>query len=315
MRIGEVCVVGLGGNSILPGNRSGSIEEQRRLTQATMKQVAELIAGGLCVVLTHGNGPIIGNIALRNEAMAHEIAPMPLDICGADSQGGIGYMVQQALQNELGRIGVQRDVVSLVTQVEVDADDPAFRDPRKPIGPFYTPERAAALAQAKGWVLRDDAGRGWRRLVPSPRPRGIVEIGVIRTLVAQGVIVNCVGGGGVPVVRRDGGWVGVEAVIDKDHSAVVLGTQLGATCLVLLTGVETVMRGFGTAAQAPLPRLTRAEAEALLAAGEFAAGSMEPKMRAGCDFLAAGGREAIITDPQHLSQALAGDTGTHLVAS
>jgi carbamate kinase len=277
--------------------------------------VAALVGEGRQIVLTHGNGPIIGNIALRNEAMAHEIAPMPLDVCGADSQGGIGYMVQQSLQNELARRGVRRDVVSLVTQVEVDPEDPAFRNPTKPIGPFYTAERAAELAAAKGWVLRDDAGRGWRRLVPSPRPLGIVEIGAIRTLVEHGVLVNCVGGGGVPVVRRECAWVGVEAVIDKDHSAVVLGTQLGATCLVLLTGVETVLRGFGTPAAAALGRITGAEARALLAAGEFHAGSMEPKIRAAVDFLAASGREAIITDPEHLSSALAGATGTHITAA
>lgn len=312
MAPGDVCVVGLGGNSILPGNRSGSIDEQRRLTNATMAQVAELVVQGARIVLTHGNGPIIGNIALRNEAMAHEIAPMPLDICGADSQGGIGYMVQQSLQNELARLAVRREVVTLVTQVEVDPDDPAFQNPTKPIGPFYDAERARDIAAAKGWVLRDDAGRGWRRLVPSPRPRRIVEIEVIRTLVAHGVIVNCVGGGGVPVVRQGAAWVGVEAVVDKDHSAVVLGTQLGATQLVLLTGVETVLRGFGTATPSPLARLTRTAAEEMLAAGEFAAGSMEPKVRAAVDFLAAGGREAIITDPPHLSQALAGATGTHL---
>lgn len=314
MGLGELCVVALGGNAILPANGGGSIEAQRRLTAATMAQVAAQVALGERVVLTHGNGPIVGNIALRNEAMAHEISPMPLDVCGADAQGGIGYMVQQALQNELARIGVERDVVSLVTQVEVDAGDPAFRHPSKPIGPFYAAARAAALSRSKGWVLRDDAGRGWRRLVPSPRPLRIVEIGVIRVLVAHGVIVNCVGGGGVPVVRREGAWVGVEAVIDKDHTAAVLATQLGAARLLLLTGVEAVMRDFGTPAATPLRRIAPADAEALLALGAFPAGSMGPKIRAALDFLAGGGREAIITDPPHLSVALAGGTGTHIAA-
>lgn len=315
MRRDDLCVVGLGGNAIIPVSRAGTIEEQRTLTTTTMAQVAEQLAHGVRVVLTHGNGPIIGNIALRNEAMAHEIPPMPLDVCGADSQGGIGYMVQQSLKNELARHGVQREVVSLVTQVEVDPQDPAFANPTKPIGPFYTRREAERVAAEKGWVLRDDAGRGRRRLVASPRPLRIVEIGVIRLLVDEGVVVNCVGGGGIPVVRRDGALCGIEAVIDKDHTAAVLATQLHASRLILLTGVETVMRGFGTPAEAPLHRVDVDEVEALLDAGEFPAGSMGPKIRAALDFLHAGGRGVIITDPDHLSDALAGDTGTHIAVS
>ena len=309
---GDLWVVGLGGNSIIPANRAGTIEEQRALTRATMAQVAEQVAKGVQVVLTHGNGPIIGNIALRNEAMAHAIPAMPLDVCGADSQGGVGYMVQQALQNELRRAGVTRDVVSLVTQVEVDPDDPAFRNPTKPIGPFYTLQQAERLQREKGWVLREEPGRGIRRVVASPRPLRIVEIGVIRTLVEDGVIVNCGGGGGVPVVRRDGDWVGIEAVIDKDHTAAVLANQLRARRMILLTGVETVMRGFGTPAQSAIHRISGVEAEALLAAGEFPSGSMGPKIRAAIDFLHGGGDEVVITDPPHLSAALAGATGTHI---
>ncbi len=312
MQRNDLCVLALGGNAIVPDSRAGTIEEQRKLTSKTMAQVAEQISQGVRVVLTHGNGPIIGNIALRNEAMAHEIPPMPLDVCGADSQGGIGYMLQQSLQNALARAGVRREVVTLVTQVEVDPNDPAFGNPTKPIGPFYTLREADRLAQEKGWVLRDDAGRGRRRMVPSPRPLRIVEIPVIRTLVDDGVVVNCVGGGGVPVVRRNGAWVGVEAVIDKDHTAAVLAQQLHAERLILLTGVETVMRGFGTADEAPLRSVDAKEMEALLEAGEFPSGSMGPKIRAALDFLHAGGREVIISDPTHLSAALAGNTGTHI---
>jgi carbamate kinase len=314
-RRGDLSVVGLGGNAIIPNANAGTIEEQRTLTRATMAQVAEQIALGVDVVLTHGNGPIIGNIALRNEALAHEVPPMPLDVCGADSQGGIGYMVQQALQNELHRLGVQRPVVTLVTQVEVDPSDPAFRNPTKPIGPFYDLRQAERLRQEKAWVLRDDSGRGLRRLVPSPKPKSIVEMEVIRTLVEEGVIVNCVGGGGVPVVRRGGEWVGVEAVIDKDRTATILATQLRASRIILLTGVETVMRGFRTPSEAPLHRITPEEAEQLLAAGEFPTGSMGPKIEAALDFLNCGGQEVIITDPEHLFAALSGNTGTHITVT
>lgn len=308
----DLCVLGLGGNSIIPNTGSGTIEEQRRLTRSTMAQVADQVARGVDVVLTHGNGPIIGNIALRNAAAANEIPPMPLDVCGADSQGGIGYMVQQALQNELRKCGVSRPVVSLVTQVEVDPDDPAFRNPTKPIGPFYGLREAERVARRNGWVVRDDAGRGFRRLVPSPRPKSIVEIDVIRTLVEDGVIVNCVGGGGIPVVRRGSEWVGVEAVIDKDRTATILAVKLRAQRMILLTGVETVMRGFGTPAESPLHRVTAEEAEQLLRDGEFPNGSMGPKIEAALDFLHCGGSEVIVTDPQHLSAALAGNTGTHI---
>ena len=310
----DLCVVALGGNAIIPHDQSGTIEEQRSLARSTMAQVAEQVSRGARVVLTHGNGPIVGNIVLRNEAVADRIPPMPLDICGADSQGGIGYMIQQLLQNELARIGVPRPVVTLVTQVEVDPEDPAFQRPTKPIGPFYGPREAEKLAAVKGWQMRDDAGRGMRRVVASPRPLRIVEIEVIRTLIEDGVIVNCCGGGGVPVVRRGRELEGVEAVIDKDHTAAVLAIQLHATRLILLTGVETVMRGFGTDGAAPLHRLTLVEAESLLQAGEFPAGSMGPKIRAGLDFLRAGGEEVLITDPQHLSAALAGATGTHIAS-
>jgi carbamate kinase len=309
---GELTVVALGGNAIIPEGAAGTIEEQRRLTATTMQQVAAELARGQRIVLTHGNGPIVGNIALRNLAVAHEIPPMPLDVCGADSQGGIGYLIQQALQNELQRHGLRRDVVTLVTQVEVDPADPAFQKPTKPIGPFYGASEAERLQRDHGWTLIEDAGRGMRRVVPSPMPRRIVEAAVIRALVDDDVVVNCCGGGGVPVVRRSGTWVGVEAVVDKDLTAAVLAMQLGAARIVLLTGVETVMRDFGKPQAAPLRDLSLDAADVMLAAGEFAEGSMRPKIRAALDFLRAGGREVVITDPRSFSAALRGDTGTHI---
>jgi carbamate kinase len=311
----ELTLIALGGNAILPDNRAGTIQEQRSLTRATMRQVADCIASGQRVVLTHGNGPIVGNIALRNEAMQATIPPMPLDVCGADSQGGIGYMVQQILGNELRSRGLRQPVVSLITQIEVSPTDIAFDHPSKPIGPYYSSEAAQELRDSKQWTLVDDAGRGMRRVVPSPRPRRIIEIEVIRALVAQGVIVNCVGGGGVPVIDQANTLCGIEAVVDKDHSAVLLGSELGVTRLVLLTGVETVMQHFGRPNQRPLHQVESMELQDLLQAGEFPAGSMQPKIAAALDFLAAGGREVIITDPEHLAAALEGHTGTRVLAS
>jgi carbamate kinase len=310
----ELTLIALGGNAILPHDRAGSIEEQRALTRATMRQVADLVEAGRRVVLTHGNGPIVGNIALRNEAMQHRIPPMPLDVCGADSQGGIGYMVQQILGNELRARGCMRPIVTLVTQVEVSPDDDAFSHPTKPIGPTYDEAEADELRRSRRWTLRQDAGRGLRRVVPSPMPQRIVEIDVIRTLVALGVLVNCVGGGGVPVVHTPDGLQGVEAVVDKDHTAVLLARELGVSQLVLLTGVEAVMQDFGTSRQMPLRLVDDDALRQLLDSGAFPAGSMQPKIAAALDFLASGGRQVIITDPAHLTAALQGDTGTCIQA-
>lgn len=310
----DLTVVALGGNALVPAGGAGTIVEQRAIAGRTMAQLADAIAGGARCVVTHGNGPVVGNILLRNEALASTIAPMPLDVCGADSQGGIGYLLQQALQNELARRGVRRAVATLVTQVEVDAHDPAFAQPTKPIGPFYSMDEAAALAAARGWTLQDDAGRGMRRVVASPRPLRIVEADVVRLLVDEGVLVICAGGGGIPVVRRGTTHEGIEAVVDKDRTAAVLAIQLGAKRLVLLTGVATLMRDFGTSHAQPLETLTIDDAADMLAAGAFAPGSMAPKIEAAVDFLRAGGHEVVITDPDHTGAALAGSGGTRIAA-
>jgi len=311
----DLTVVALGGNALVAAGGAGTIAEQRAVAQRTMAQLADAIAAGARCVLTHGNGPVVGNILLRNEALAGTIAPMPLDVCGADSQGGIGYVLQQALQNELARRGIRRTVATLVTQVEVDPHDPAFAHPTKPIGPFYPADEAAALVAARGWTLCDDAGRGMRRVVASPRPLRIVEADVVRLLVDEGVLVICAGGGGIPVVRRGTTHEGIEAVVDKDRTAAVLATQLGAKRLVLLTGVATLMRDYGTAQARPLDRISAEDAASMLAAGAFAPGSMAPKIEAAVDFLRAGGREVVITDPEHTGAALAGAGGTHIAAS
>jgi len=309
-------VIALGGNAILPAGRRGTYEEQYELTARTMDQVAALAAGGHQLVLTHGNGPIVGNIVLRNDAglTAHGIPPMPLYVCGADSQGGIGYMIQQALQNSLRARGLHRPVAAVVTQVIVDRDDPAFRQPTKPIGPFYDEARAAALRREYGWTVVEDAGRGWRRVVPSPQPREVVEWEAIQALIEAGVIAIAAGGGGVPVARdADGDLVGVDAVIDKDRASALLAGLIGADTLAIITSVSRVFLRFGADDAEPLDVLDATYAAALHARGEFPAGSMGPKIEAALAFLAGGGREVVITDPDSLYDSLHGRAGTRVV--
>jgi len=309
-------IFALGGNAILPAGHAGTIDEQYALTAATMEVVAERIVAGDRVAIVHGNGPVVGNILLRNEAAKALIPPMPLHICNADSQGGIGYMVQQVLGNELHRRGVSTPIASIVTQVEVDPADPAFAKPAKPIGPFYHDlGQVRELRERKGWVLAEDAGRGYRRLVPSPRPRSVVEGDVIRALSSQGAVVIAAGGGGVPVVRRaDGALQGVEAVVDKDLSAALLGRLLGARMLVLVTAVDHVSRHFGRPDEEDLPRLNARELRILLDEGEFPPGSMGPKMEAALDFLADGGERVVVASTRNLALACAGRSGTQITA-
>lgn len=308
-------VVTLGGNAILPGKGRGTIDEQFEVVRVAMRGVAELVAAGVPVVLSHGNGPIVGNIVIRNEAARDLIPPMPLDICGADSQGGIGYMLQQVLDNELSSRGVRKTVVSLVTQCVVDPNDPAFTNPTKPIGPFFPQSTADSIAKVKGWTMREDSGRGWRRVVPSPRPVEIVEWEAIRALVDAGIVVIAAGGGGVPVFRGETGLIqGVEAVIDKDRAAGVLALQLRARRLVVLTAVEAVSLDYGKPSERPLGRITVEEARRALAEGQFPPGSMGPKMEAAIEFVEKGGEEAMITSPDCLYAAMEGRAGTRVVS-
>jgi carbamate kinase len=307
-------VIALGGNSLIPAGQEGTIDEQIELTRATMVHVAELIKEGHPVVLTHGNGPVVGNIVIRNEVAKDQIPPMPLDVCGADSEGGIGYMIQQALQNELSSRGIDRVVFTIITQVVVDPDDPAFTKPTKPIGPFYSEEEAKAMAREKGWAVVEDSGRGYRRVVASPKPLTIVESPAIERAVQLGAIVIAVGGGGVPVVRdRNGELRGTEAVIDKDRASSVLAAQLKADVFVILTGVEKVSLSFGKPDQRDLDVMTVAEAEKYLADGEFSPGSMGPKIEAAIEFLKAGGKQVIVTRPELLSVAMKGKHCTRIV--
>jgi carbamate kinase len=309
-------VIALGGNAIIPVGQEGTYEQQVAVTRATMKQVARLACDGNQVVVTFGNGPVVGNIVLRHDAgMAiHGIPPMPMFVCGADSQGGLGFMIQQALQNALTEAGRDIPVASVVTQVLVEGDDPSFSDPTKFIGPFYDEGQAQLLRDENGWTIVKDSGRGWRRVVPSPKPREVIEWEAIKTLVKAGVLTIAAGGGGVPVIRNETGLLeGVDAVIDKDRASSLLGGLIGADVLVLVTQVEKVCVRFGQPDQEALDRITAAEAERLLAAGEFPRGSMGPKIEAAISFLAAGGKEAIITSTEHVLGALTGDHGTRIV--
>jgi len=279
-----------------------------------MEQVADLIQSGRKVIITHGNGPIVGNILERNEAAKDRIPPMPLDICGADSQGGIGYMIQQILGNVLRRRGIDSPVVSIVSQVVVSEEDDAFQNPTKPIGPYYSLDESKELERSKGWKMKEDAGgRGYRRVVPSPTPGDIVEADVISHLLSEGVVVIAVGGGGIPVVRRDGKLEGVEAVIDKDRAASALASGIGAENLIILTNVEQVYTDFGKPEQLGLGRVEVSEMRKLYEAYEFPAGSMGPKIRAAIDFVEAGGQSAIITHSATLREAVEGKVGTHIV--
>jgi carbamate kinase len=306
-------VIALGGNSIIPAGKQGTIEEQFELTRATMANVGDLVRHGHLVVLTHGNGPVVGNIFLRSEMAREVIPPMPLDVCGADSEGGIGYMLQQTLQNQLGKMKIDKDVITIITQVVVDAHDPAFENPTKPIGPFYTKEEADYTAKVKGWTVIEDSGRGYRRVVPSPRPLEIVEFRAIKRAIDSGDIVIAVGGGGVPVIRDSDGRIrGVEAVIDKDRASSVLARQIDADVLFLLTQVEKVALNFGRPDQNDLEHMTVSDARKYLEEGQFPPGSMGPKVESAIEFLEAGGRLVVITKPELLFEALKGDRCTRI---
>ena len=309
-------VIALGGNAILPVGLEGTFQQQLDITRQTMDTVAKLAAEGHEIVMTHGNGPVVGNIVLRGDAgqALHGIPAMPMFVCGADSQGGLGYMLQQALQNALQAAGIKMPVAAVVTQVRVDPADAAFAKPTKPIGPFYAEEQAREVAAETGWTVVKDAGRGWRRVVPSPMPIEVMEYEAIQALADAGVLVIAVGGGGVPVMRNARGELeGVDAVIDKDRASDLLGRLIGADVLVIITQVDKVYANFGEPDQEALDVLPAARAAAMLADGQFPAGSMGPKIDAALSFLAGGGQEVIITSPEKFLDAIEGRAGTRVV--
>jgi len=313
----RTAVIAVGGNALILDGQRGTIAEQFENARDTARHVAALVAEGWRVVLTHGNGPQVGFILLRSELVAED-APVPrltLDMAVADSVGGVGYIITNSLVNELGRLGLADRVVCVMTQTVVDPDDPAFKHPTKPIGPAYSAEEAERLRRDEGWTMVEDVGRGYRRVVASPRPQRIVEAGAIRALVEAGYVVVACGGGGIPVVETGPGvYQGVEAVVDKDFASALLAASLGVETFVISTGVEKVAIRYRQPDQRFLDRMTLSEAHWYLEAGEFPEGSMGPKIRAAMQMITRGGKEVIITSPTHLEEALAGRTGTHLVA-
>jgi carbamate kinase len=308
-----LALVAIGGNSLLRAGQRGTVAEQRENAAITARHLVRLIQHGCFIVLTHGNGPQVGAQLLRSEIAADQVSPEPLDICVADTEGSIGYMLEHALRDALADRQLALPVATVITQVVVDPRDSAFRHPTKPVGPFYPLAEARRRERELGWSVVEDAARGYRRVVPSPEPLEIVEIDVIRSLVHGGYLVIAAGGGGIPVVRRNGHLIGVEAVIDKDHASALLARLLGATTFMISTDVERVYLNYKRPNQQALERLTASEAQAYLEAGHFPPGSMGPKIGAAIHFLRSGGKEVIITAPERLLDALLGKTGTHIL--
>ncbi len=310
----HLAVVAIGGNSLIKDSAHQTVPDQWNAVCETATHIAAMIGQGWNVVITHGNGPQVGFILLRSELSRHKLHPVPLDSCGADTQGAIGYMIQLALHNEFRRRGINRQAVTLVTQVLVDANDPAIQRPSKPIGPFYTEEQARELQTRDGWAMAEDAGRGWRRVVASPRPKEIIEQAAIQTMIDNHFIVVAAGGGGIPVVRDEQGNLrGIEAVIDKDLASSLLASSIKADLLLISTAVEKVALNYRKPDQRDLDMLSASEAKRYFEEGQFAKGSMGPKVQAAVEYLACGGQAALITMPESIERALAGETGTWIL--
>lgn len=310
----SLIAVAIGGNALTTKEGTGAPSEWFEALARSLPPLVEVVAAGHGLVLTHGNGPQVGEELLRMEIAKPVMPALSLDLCVAETEGSLGYAIQQVLGNLLRERGLGRPVAAVVTQVVVRADDPSFTAPTKPIGSFYTKAQAQRMARDHGWSIVEDAGRGYRRVVPSPLPVRVVEAPVIRALVDAGVIPIAVGGGGIPVVEDGGGLRGVEAVIEKDRATAVLARDLGADRTFFLTGIDRVATAFGTPEQRFLDRLTAREARRLLAAGEFPPGSMGPKVEAAVDFVEHGGREAVITSLERIAGAMEGVAGTRIVA-
>lgn len=310
----RLAVVAFGGNALLRPEDRGTQEEQIARARQAARWLAEIVRHGYRMIVVHGNGPQVGNILIQAEEASTKIPPQSLDVCVAQTEGSIGFMLQQAIRNRMESIGVAGEVATILTEVEVDAADPAFKRPTKGIGPFFTRYRAEALERDLGWTMKEDAGRGWRHVVPSPRPVRILNVDTIGKMLESATVVIAAGGGGIPVVRgRDGQWRGIEAVIDKDYASARLAADLGADLFVILTGVPKVAINFGKPDQKFLDRITVREAEKHLGDGQFPAGSMGPKMESAVEFVRATKQQVLITDVEVLREALEGNDGTLVV--
>lgn len=308
----KIAVVAVGGNALIQEKGKESIADQYAAASETMGYVAEMIAAGWDVIVTHGNGPQVGFALRRSELASGELPPVPMDYCGAETQGWIGYMFQKALHNVFAERGIQKHAATVVTQCLVDTADPAFQKPTKPIGSFMSKEQAEKL-KAEGKNVVEDAGRGWREVVASPQPKEIVEATAIKDLIDKGFTVIACGGGGIPVVKEGGQLKGVAAVIDKDFASSLLAGEIGAELLLISTAVEKVAIRFNTPEQKNIDKMSVAEAEQYIREGHFAAGSMLPKVQAAIRFIKGGGKQALITDPPNMARALKGETGTWIV--
>lgn len=310
----KIAVVAIGGNSLIKDKDHQTVPDQMAAVNETCIHIAKMVKAGYDVVITHGNGPQVGFILRRSEIASHELHEVPLVNCGADTQGAIGYQIQQALQNEFKKQGIEKAVATVVTQVLVDKNDPAFKNPSKPIGSFMNEGEALIKKEKEGWDIKEDSGRGFRRVVASPIPMEVVELEPIKQLIKADMCVVAVGGGGIPVIRNDKGFLeGKDAVIDKDFASSLLATNLNADILVISTAVEKVYLNYNKPDQKALDTITLAEAKKFQEEGHFAAGSMGPKIKAIIQFIEKGGKKGLITSPEKIAEALNGQTGTYIV--
>ncbi len=312
----KVALVAFGGNALLPENQRGLQEEQIKNAQRAAQLLVHIVRKGFELIIVHGNGPQVGNLLLQMEEAVNKIPPYTLDVCDAMTEGSMGFMLERAITNELRRWSLDKEVATVISQVVVDKDDPAFSRPTKPVGPFYPKYRAQMLAREKKWTMVEDAGRGYRKVVPSPKPIDVVPKRIIRDLVEDGRIVIAAGGGGIPVIINGRGlYEGVEAVIDKDYAASLIGREAQVDLFIILTAIERVFLNFNKPDQREIAAMTVEEARKHLADGQFPPGSMGPKIRAAVEFIEAGGREVLITKDTHLKSALINRSGTRITAS
>ncbi len=312
----KIALIAFGGNALLPENQRGLQEEQMRNAQHAARLMVHIVSKGYELIIVHGNGPQVGNLLIQMEEAVTKIPPFSLDVCDAMTEGSMGFMLEKAIINELRTRSLDKEVVTIITQVLVDKEDPAFQNPTKPVGPFYSKYRAQMLAREKKWTMIEDAGRGYRKVVPSPRPIDVVPKWIIRDLVRAGRIVIAAGGGGIPVIINGRGlFRGIEAVIDKDYVASLIAREVKVDLFIILTNIDRVYLNFGTPEQRPIDRMTAAEAQEYLKQGHFPAGSMGPKIEAAIEYIQAGGQEVLITSASYLKAALIKRSGTRIVAS